>query len=569
MLVVSCALGVAAGAASGAVSQQGPPLSSGSPPNEMGFSVALSADGDTAVVGGPYANSYSGAVWVFVRSGGAWTEQAMLMPTDEEGQAQFGESVALSSDGNTALIGGPGQDLGTFGTATEQLGVGTAWVFTRSGSTWTQDGSNLGGGGSGCLSQVGYAVALSGNGDTALVNGNSCNLGEVLVYARQGDGTWQSQTVLPGNDAYPYPEASFGRCGFAISQDGLTALFGTEVWTSQGGTWSKQGDLPVTSGCGGVSLSANADTALLSTPAGPVVVSRAGPGAPWSQQGPPLAAWDATPVNFGSRLALSADGSTVLASSSSGTQSGGAAWMFRWSGSSWMPEAELTPSDAGAPFAASLALSGDGSTALVGGGGTEAYVFTDVPSVTSIGPAAGSTAGDNRVTITGTDLGGATSVRFGSAPARSFTVESPTELVAVSPSVPQPGAVNVTVSAASGTSPPTTDSSFTYVSPLVTIAAGALVRTPRGDELTLSCAREICSGTVSLWHVTTRSGHRRAAVRTLLGRGRYYLLAGQRRAVIVALTAAGRRAAAGNGVHASAEVAALGATAVSRAVRLP
>jgi hypothetical protein len=251
----------------------------------------------------------------------------------------------------------------------------------------------------------------------------------------------------------------------------------------------------------------------------------------------------------------------VLASSSSGTQSGGAAWLFRWSGSSWTPEAELTPSDAGTGFGASLALSDDGSTALVGSGGTEAYVFTDLPSVTSVNPAAGSTAGDRRVTITGTDLSAATGVTFGSTEARSFTVESATEVVAVSPAVAKPGPVNVTVSSASGTSAATTDSQYTYVSPLVVIDDAAMVASPRGDELALSCAHEICSGTVSLWR-------RHGATRTLLGHGRFYLLAGERHAVIVALTRAGR-AAAGHGAHATAEAAALGASTVSRTVRLP
>ena len=93
--------------------------------------VSLSADGNTALVGGWKDDSTKGAAWVFTRSGGVWSQQGpKLTGGGESGEAGFGTSVALSADGNTALIGGPG-DNGR---------QGAAWVFTRSGSTWTQQG---------------------------------------------------------------------------------------------------------------------------------------------------------------------------------------------------------------------------------------------------------------------------------------------------------------------------------------------------------------------------------------------------------------------------------------------
>jgi hypothetical protein len=97
--------------------------------NSGGQSVALSSDGNTALIGGERAN------WVYTRSGSTWTQQATL--SDATKYAEFGRSVALSGDGNTALIGGPG----------DNKGVGATWVFTRSGSTWTQQGEKLTGGG--------------------------------------------------------------------------------------------------------------------------------------------------------------------------------------------------------------------------------------------------------------------------------------------------------------------------------------------------------------------------------------------------------------------------------------
>jgi hypothetical protein len=97
----------------------------------FGDSVALSADGNTALVGawrddrGSACNNCGyGAVWVFTRSGSTWTQRgAKLTPSDESGRGDFGLSVALSANGNTALIGAP----------EDNNGRGAAWVFTRSG----------------------------------------------------------------------------------------------------------------------------------------------------------------------------------------------------------------------------------------------------------------------------------------------------------------------------------------------------------------------------------------------------------------------------------------------------
>jgi len=74
---------------------------------EQGISVALSGDGNTAIVGGPYDNGETGAAWVFTRSGTLWTQQgSKLIGTGAVGNASQGQSVALSADGNTAIVGG-------------------------------------------------------------------------------------------------------------------------------------------------------------------------------------------------------------------------------------------------------------------------------------------------------------------------------------------------------------------------------------------------------------------------------------------------------------------------------
>jgi hypothetical protein len=99
----------------------------------------MPADGNTAIVGGGADNGNVGAAWVYTRSGGVWNQQAKLVGTGAVGpNVDQGYSVALSSDGNTAIIGGRG----------DNNGVGAAWVFTRSGGVWTQQGSKLVGVGS-------------------------------------------------------------------------------------------------------------------------------------------------------------------------------------------------------------------------------------------------------------------------------------------------------------------------------------------------------------------------------------------------------------------------------------
>jgi len=74
----------------------------------QGASVALSADGNTAMVGGWSDHDRTGAVWVFTRSRGIWSQQGKkLVGSGAVGAASQGMSLALSADGNTALIGGP------------------------------------------------------------------------------------------------------------------------------------------------------------------------------------------------------------------------------------------------------------------------------------------------------------------------------------------------------------------------------------------------------------------------------------------------------------------------------
>jgi uncharacterized protein (TIGR02145 family) len=131
----------------------------------QGKSVSLSADGNTAIVGGYGDNS----AWVFTRSGSAWTQQSnKLVGSGNTGGAQQGISVSLSADGNTAIVGG----------WTDNSSQGATWVYTRSGSTWTQQGSKLVGTGGSSPSYQGYSVSLSADGNTAIEGGYYDNSGQ-------------------------------------------------------------------------------------------------------------------------------------------------------------------------------------------------------------------------------------------------------------------------------------------------------------------------------------------------------------------------------------------------------
>jgi hypothetical protein len=143
---------------------------------QQGWSVALSADGNTAVVGGPNDNSYAGAAWVYTRSAGVWTQQgAKLVGLNAVGNSQQGWSVALSADGNTAVVGGP----------IDNSDAGAAWVYTRSGGVWTQQGAKLVGTGAVGNAFQGFSVALSADGNTAIVGRSSDNgfVGAAWVFA--------------------------------------------------------------------------------------------------------------------------------------------------------------------------------------------------------------------------------------------------------------------------------------------------------------------------------------------------------------------------------------------------
>jgi hypothetical protein len=357
----------------------------------QGSAAAVSADGNTAIVGAYGDSNFAGAAWVFTRSGGVWTQQGgKLVGTGAVGTtAQQGTSVAISGDGNTAIVGGPNDDTD-----------GAAWVFTRSGGVWTQQGSKLVGTGAVGSAGQGSSVALSANGDTAIVGGVSDDnaIGATWVFTRSG-GVWTQQgNKLVGTGGVG---SQFQGWSAALSADGNTALVGGSadntaigaawVFTRSGGVWTQQGGKLVGTGFVdgtfhilqgySAAISGDGDTAVVGGPEdnGAIgatwVFTRSG--GVWTQQGGKLVGtYLVGGVEEGGAVGVSADGNTLILGGV-GDFSLGGAWVFARSGGVWTQQGGklVGTGSVGSPVQGySVAISADATTAILGGTGDNSGV---------------------------------------------------------------------------------------------------------------------------------------------------------------------------------------------------
>jgi List-Bact-rpt repeat protein len=380
---------------------------------EQGFSVAVSADGNTALVGGPSDNGGIGAAWVFKRSGGGWSELQKLTatnatacsPTDTSICTQFGWSVGLSADGTTAIVGGPG-DNGS---------AGAAWVFRFNGTTWTQQTKLVGILNVGSAEQ-GYSVALAGDGNTAIVGGwaDSGALGAAWVY-RFSNGSWFQNAKLVGTGNVGTTNVMQG-FSVALSDDGNTAIVGGPgdngsvgaawVFTRSDSGWSagtkmvgtttgvcdqpmqgfavaldRTGATAIVGGPNDQTTNSDASAAadLGGCPA--TVTSTTSTGAAWvwtlsggngsPSGGTKLSTSDSVNRNPGQgfSVALGGDGHTALLGGPTNNANTGGVWVFTYSSSQWTQGATLLGTGAVGPAgqASAVALSRDGTTAIIGG----------------------------------------------------------------------------------------------------------------------------------------------------------------------------------------------------------
>jgi hypothetical protein len=342
---------VALASAEAQFSQQGHKLvgtGSGSSAPAQGWSVALSSDGNTAIAGGIFDDHTAGAVWVFTRAGGSWSQQGTkLVGTGASADVAYqGYAVALSADGNTAIEGADD----------DNNEMGAVWVFSRSGGNWTQQGSKLVGTDGVEIVYQGSAVSLSSDGNTALVGGPRDNnwTGAVWVFRRTG-GVWAQQgnkLLCTGNTG----SAHLGQA-VSLSGDGNTAFVGGPadasgagavwVFVQSGGAWSQQGSK--LTGTGATGTASQGVSAAISSDGTTAVVGgsddNAGVGAAWifvsngsawTQQGSKLIGSGAVGAsNQGSSVSISQDGNTVLVGGEGDNGGAGAAWVFARNNGVW------------------------------------------------------------------------------------------------------------------------------------------------------------------------------------------------------------------------------------------
>ncbi len=293
----------------------------------FGGSVAVA--GEVAIIGAPGENGGRGAVYVFHRVGTMWTHEAKLVASDRVEFAFFGRSIAIS--GNSVLVGA---DWDMIGINWQQ---GSVYVFTRTGSIWTQQ-AKLTASDGGEYYRFGHSVAVEG--DVALIGAPESNVGgnpsqgAAYIFTRSGT-TWTQQAKLTAPDG-----ESGDEFGLSVGLSGTTAVIGAA--SDDAGVSANQGSAYVFTG----SCSA------------------------WTQQAKLTAPDGAAEDFFG--LSVCIDGETAIAGSHGNTVNGnarqGSAHIFTRSGATWTRQTKLTAPDGATEdaFGYSVAISGD--TALIGAG---------------------------------------------------------------------------------------------------------------------------------------------------------------------------------------------------------
>jgi len=374
--------------------------SDGAAADRFGFSVAL--DGNTAIIGAEADDdngNYSGSAYVFIRTGTTWTLQQKLLASDGQAGDDFGRSVAL--DGDTALIGA----ISYYSSPSK---TGAAYVFTRTGNVWTQQQKLLATDGV-VNDYFGFSVSLYG--DTALIGaaGDDNQTGSAYVFTRSST-TWTQQQKLftadgIANDAFGYSVSLFGDTALigAWGDDDNGVQSGSAyVFIRTGTTWTLQQKLLASDGTTddvfGASVSLYGDTALIGAPLDDDNGANSGSayvftrtGTTWTQQAK-ITASDGTTGDQFSSYAVSLDGDTALIGAFGDYNYQGSAYVFTRTGTTWTQQQKLLASDGitNDYFGYSVAI--DGDTALIGAyqdddNGVDSgsvYVFTKVSLTFSI-----------------------------------------------------------------------------------------------------------------------------------------------------------------------------------------
>lgn len=323
---------------------------------EDAFGSAVAIAGDTIVVGafadGVGTNQSQGSAYVFVRNGTTWTQQQKLTAADGASFDIFGRTVAISGD--TVAVGASSSNIDL------NVDQGAAYIFVRSGAVWTQERKLTAADGA-ASDFFGDSIAIAGDtvivGATEDTSGTNTQQGSAYVFVRTGTAWAQEQKITAGDGT------AFDYFGFSVALSGNTAVIGT---LQDVGTNFQQGSA--------------------------YVYVRSG--SSWTQQQKLLAADGAAGDSFGNSVAVNGD--TLLLGAAGDTNGlnarQGSTYVFTRSGTAWTQQQKLTATDGSAEdsFGASVAITAD--AAIIGSLGDtigantfqgSAYVFA--PSVTISG----------------------------------------------------------------------------------------------------------------------------------------------------------------------------------------
>jgi hypothetical protein len=396
------------------------------------FGLRLALDGDTLVVGGtgessvggdPSDNSASdaGAAYVFVRVGDTWTQQAILKATNAQSNDGFGTSVAL--DGDTIVVGAIGEDgSGSDPSDNSAETAGAAYVFVRTGSTWSQQ-AYLKAANAASDDYFGIAVAIAG--DTIVVgafgedssgsdpsDNSAANAGAAYTFVRTGT-SWTQQAYLKaanaGSNDYFGGMVAVSSTTIVVGADGEDSA-GSDpannsaanagavyVFVRDGSTWSPQAYLKAANAEAsdrfGLSVAIAEDTLVVGAAGedssgsdlGDNSAANAGAayvfarsGSVWSQQAYLKASQAETLDEFGTAVAI--DGATIVVSAVGEDSSGsdpsdnsaayaGAVYRFRRTGTTWMETGYFKAANADTNDQFGDAVAIDSDTIVVGASG--------------------------------------------------------------------------------------------------------------------------------------------------------------------------------------------------------
>ena len=340
------------------------------------FGGSVCIDGDTVVVGAYLEDTEgtnAGAAYVFTRSGTTWTQQQKIVASDAEEFDYFGVSSAISGD--TAVVGAYYEDTGG-------SSAGSAYIFTRSGTTWSQQQKIQA---SDAAASDFFAHSVDIDGDTVVVGAfgedtGATNAGAAYIFTRSGT-TWSQQAKIQASDLQTgdYFAQSVGIDGDTVvlgarnEDTGGSDAGAAYIFTRSGTTWTQQQKIVASdaqaSDYFGIHLAISGDTVVVGAYVEDTTATDAGAayiftrsGTTWSQQQKIQASDAEASDRFGYKVGISGDTVVVGAyQEDTGGSNAGAAYIFTRSGTTWTQDKKIQASDAqaGDKFAGSVDIDGD------------------------------------------------------------------------------------------------------------------------------------------------------------------------------------------------------------------